>query len=238
MKKIKIFADGADQKQILNYNKLSICAGFTTNPTLMKKDGVKDYEKFSKQIIKKISIKPISLECFADDFPNIERQALKIQSWGENVYVKIPVSNTKGESSYKTIQNLAKKNINLNITAVFTIQQVREIIKSIKKSNTNCNAIISVFAGRIADTGIDPIPLMKKILKIIQESKLKNVQLLWASPREILNIYQADKIGVHIITIPYSFFAKLKLKNKNLNNYSIETVKMFYEDAKKSKFKL
>ena len=238
MLKIKLYADGADQKLIFDYNQLSNCSGFTTNPTLMKKDGVKDYEKFSKKILKKVSTKPISLECFADDFPNIERQALKIQSWGKNVYVKIPVSNTKGESSYMTIQKLAKKNINLNITAVFTIEQVREIVKSIKKSNTKCNAIISVFAGRIADTGIDPIPLMKKILKIIKASELRNVQLLWASPREILNIYQADKIGVHIITVPYSFFAKLKLKDKNLNDYSIETVKMFYDDAKKSKFKL
>jgi len=238
MLKIKLYADGADQKLIYNYNKLSTCSGFTTNPTLMKKDGVKDYEKFSKKILKKVSKKSISLECFADDFPNIERQALKIQSWGKNVYVKIPISNTQGENSYKTIQKLATKNINLNITAVFTIKQVKEIIKSIKKSNIKCNVIISVFAGRIADTGVDPIPLMKKILSIIKISKLKNVKLLWASPREILNVYQADKIGVHIITIPYSFFSKLKLKNKNLNNYSIETVKMFYEDAKKSKFNL
>ncbi len=238
MLKIKLYADGADKKLIFNYNKLSICSGFTTNPSLMKKDGVKDYEKFSKQILKKVSKKPVSLECFADDFTNMQRQALKIQSWGKNVYVKIPISNTKGKYSYKTIQYLASKNTNLNITAVFTIKQVREIIKSLKKSNNQCNAIISVFAGRIADTGVDPIPLMKKILKIIKNSKLKNVKLLWASPREILNIYQADKIGVHIITIPYTFFTKLKLKNKNLNNYSIETVKMFYDDAKKSKYNL
>lgn len=236
MLKIKLYADGADKKLIFNYNKLSVCSGFTTNPTLMNKDGVKDYEKFSKEILKKVSKKPISFECFADDFPNIERQALKIKSWGKNVYVKIPISNTKGEFSYKTIQKLASHKTNLNITAVFTVKQVKEIIKSLKKSNTDCNVIISVFAGRIADTGIDPIPLMKKILKIIKNSKLKKLKLLWASPREVLNIYQANQIGVDIITIPYNFFSKLKLKNKNLDKYSIETVKMFYNDAKKSKY--
>ena len=236
MLKIKLYADGADQKLIYKLNLKKNCAGFTTNPSLMKKDGVKNYEHFSKKILKKVTKKPVSLECFADDFFNIERQALKINSWGKNVYVKIPITNTKGEGSYNSIMNLTKKKVKLNITAVFTVEQVRKIIKSLKKVNTNSKVIISIFAGRIADTGIDPILMIKKMIKIIKKSKLKNIETLWASTREIHNVYQANQIGVDIITIPYNFFSKLNLKNKNLNKYSIETVKMFYDDAKKSKY--
>ncbi len=238
MFKVKLYADGADKKLIFKINKNKLCSGFTTNPTLMRKDGVKDYKKFAKNILNKIKNKPVSFECFADNFNEIEKQARIIQSWSKNAYVKIPVTNTKGINCYKTISKLSKENINLNITAVFTYDQCKKIVHSISKSNKSCKIIISVFAGRIADTGRDPIPILKKCVNLIKKTNFKNLELLWASPREVLNIYQADELGVDIITVPYSFFEKIKLKNKDLNKYSIETVKMFYNDALKSRYKI
>lgn len=238
MFKVKLYADGADKELIFKINKNKLCSGFTTNPTLMRKDGVKDYKKFAINILKKIKTKPVSFECFADEFEEIEKQARIIQSWSKNAFVKIPVTNTRGIECYDTITRLSRDNINLNITAVFTYDQCKKIIKSISNSNKSCNIIISIFAGRIADTGRDPIPILKKCVKLIKKTKFKNLKLLWASPREILNIYQADTLGVDIITVPYLFFEKIKLKNKNLNNYSIETVKMFYNDALKSRYKI
>ena len=229
--KVKIYADGADIKGILELDKNPLIRGFTTNPTLMRAAGVNDYEEFAKKVLSKITKKSFSFEVFADDEKNIVKQALKISSWQDNVSVKIPVTNTKGIFMGDVIKELSDKNISLNITAIMTTNQVEKILKFL---NPQSHSIISVFAGRIADTGQDPEITMTECKKILQSHQ--KAQLLWASPREIYNIFQAEKTSCDIITVPHSILTKIKLIGKNLDEYSKETVKMFFNDAKKSKY--
>lgn len=224
--KVKIFADGADLEGIRALAANPLIKGFTTNPTLMRKAGVDDYEAFAKDVLKAVGGRPVSFEVFADDFGAMERQARKIASWGGNVTVKIPVTNTNREFSGPLIARLSGAGVRLNVTAILTLEQVRAVADALA---TETPAIVSVFAGRVADTGRDPVPLMKKAVDIL-ESKPK-AELLWASPREILNVFQADAIGCHIITVTPDVLAKLKLIGKDLAEYSLETVKMFHRDA-------
>ena len=235
MKNIKIFADGADYKSIVNYNKKFFIKGLTTNPSLMKKSGVKNYADFAKRVLKVVNKKPISFEVFCDDFPGMYEQAKKISSWGKNVYVKIPVTNTKGQGSYDLIKQLSGENIKLNITAIFTEHQIDRVVKSL---NPKTRSIISIFAGRIADSGINPEQLIQKSLKLLKNKKNKNCEVLWASTRELYNIVSAKNIGCHIITVPNNILDKLNLFGRNLEKYSLETVKEFYRDAKKAGFKI
>jgi len=230
---IKIFSDGADKKGMLEMNSKAFISGLTTNPSLMKKAGIKDYEAFAKDILSIIKKKPISFEVFSDDFDDMEKQAMKIASWADNVYAKIPITNTKKESSKELIKRLAERKVKLNITAIMTLDQVKKVVPVL---NQNVPSILSVFAGRIADTGQDPIPLMKNCLK---EMKINSKsELLWASTREFLNIIQADQIGCHIITAPNDIIKKLELINYNLEDYSLDTVKTFYKDAVDANFKI
>jgi len=224
--KIKIFSDGANIDEMKRVYSEGIVSGFTTNPTLMKKDGVTDYVAFAKNVLAEIKDMPISFEVFTDDFESMERQANEIASWGENVYIKIPVTNTKDEPSFELINKLSSKGFKLNVTAILTIDQVRKVYESLDK---NTPSIISVFAGRIADTGRDPIPYMKESYEIVKSSE--KVELLWASSRELLNIIQADECGCHIITVTNDLLKKLKMVGKDLKELSLDTVKMFYNDA-------
>lgn len=224
--KVKLFADGADIKGILEMYALPHIAGFTTNPTLMRKAGVQDYEAFAKDLLSKVTDRSVSLEVFADDFPEMERQARKIASWGKNVAVKIPVTDTAGNSAANLIRKLSAEGVVLNITAMMTLDQVREVGEALSPQTP---AIISVFAGRVADTGLDPMPLMKEALSIL--SNRPKAELLWASPRELLNVFQADEIGCHIITATNDILKKLELVGKDLGGYSRETVEMFRRDA-------
>ena len=224
--KVKIYADGADLNSMLKeYNK-GLVRGFTTNPSLMKKAGVKDYKGFGKEVVSKITDMPISFEVFADDEELMIKEAREISTWSENIYVKIPVVNTKGEFNKNVINTLAKENVKLNITAVFTIDQVKYILENLEKDS---NAIISIFAGRIADTGVDPIDLVKESVELAKE--YKNVEILWASCRELYNIFQAENSGCHIITVQNSILDKLDNVGKDLTKYSVETVQDFFEDA-------
>ena len=230
---IKLFADGADKQGILEmYNNPSI-DGFTTNPTLMRKAGITDYVTFAKEILDEITDKPVSFEVFADEYKEMEQQALKISKWGENVYVKIPVMNTKKIPSYELIRYLSLNGVKINITAIMTLEQVRMVSESVI-GGPSC--FVSVFAGRIADTGVDPVPLMRQALKILKI--VPNAELLWASPREVFNVYQAESIGCHIITATNDILKKLNMKAKDLTEFSQETVQMFYQDAQASGFKL
>jgi len=231
--KIKIFCDSANFETIKKMSKNPLVKGFTTNPSLMKLSGAKNYEKYSKKLLKVCKNKPISFEVFADDTNKMLQQALKIRSWGKNVYVKIPVINTKGIFSGKAIKQLSNKKINLNITAVYTIAQVRKIIKNINK---NSKVIISIFAGRMADAGNDPVPIIKESVKLTK--KIKNVEILWASTREAYNYIQAKDYKCSIITMPPSIIEKISKFGKTLNFLSLETVKNFFLDSKKSNFKL
>ena len=233
VKSIKIFCDIADISKIKKFNRKKIVKGFTTNPTLMKKAGAKDYELYSKKILKVCNKKPISFEVFADDNKNILRQALKINKWGKNVYVKIPVINSKGLFSGKIIKELNNKNIKLNITAVYNSQQTKKIINSINKKT---KVIISIFAGRAADTGKDPIPEFVNSLKLAK--RFKNVEILWASVREPYNYIQAKQIGCDIITIPPNIIEKIENFGKSYDQLTKETVKTFYKDAKSAKFNI
>ena len=231
--KVKIFSDGADKEEMLDMASKTFIRGLTTNPSLMKKAGIKDYEAFAKDILSTIKEKPISFEVFSDDFDDMEKQAMKITSWADNVYVKIPVTNTKKQSSKELIRRLADKKVKLNITAIMTTDQVKTVLSVLNK---NVPSIISVFAGRIADTGRDPIPLMKDCLN---EMKINSKsELLWASPRELLNIIQADQIGCHIITVTKDIIKKLQFINYNLEEYSLDTVKTFYKDAVDANFNI
>ena len=209
-----------------------IVKGFTTNPTLMKKDGVKDYVAFAKDVLSEIKNMPISFEVFTDDFESMERQAREIRSWGENVFIKIPVTNTKDEPSYELIKKLSDDGMKLNITAILTTEQVKNVSVSINK---NTPSIISLFAGRIADTGRDPIPYIKESLEILKGNA--NAELLWASSRELLNIFQAEECGCHIITVTNDLLKKLLMVNKDLKELSLDTVKMFYNDASSAGYK-
>ena len=229
----KIFADGADKGGMCELYKNSLIKGFTTNPTLMRKAGLSDYEAFAKDILIAIPDRPVSFEVFADDFATMERQALKIASWGPNVYVKIPITNTRAESAQPLIKRLAEAGLKLNITAMMPLKQVRETCVSLKESPSS---YVSVFAGRIADTGRDPVPLMADAVEILRP--YPNLELIWASPRELLNIFQADAIGCQIITVTHDILKKLSLYGKDLDEYSLETVKMFYEDGQKAGYRL
>jgi len=232
--KVKLFMDGADVEAIKKAAKDNPWVkGFTTNPTLMAKAGIKDYAAFAKEVLKYVTELPVSFEVFSDDFNEMEREARIIAGWAKNAIVKIPISNTKGEPSYKLVEKLAKDGILLNVTAILTIDQVENLAKVL---NPNVASIVSVFAGRIADTGVDPIPHMKKCLEILKP--LPKAELLWASPREVLNLYQANDCGCHIITATPDLINKVTLRNKDLKQYSLETVQMFYNDAVKSGFKL
>jgi len=233
MLKIKLFMDGADLNQMLEGAKDPKIQGFTTNPTLMKKAGITNYEKFAKEVITAILNKPISFEVFSDDLKNMEHEARIINSWGGNTHIKIPIMNTKGESTIPLIKKLSDENFSLNITAIFTLKQVNDVAKNVNK---NSRTIVSVFAGRIADTGVDPVPMMRESVKILQDNK--NSELLWASPRELLNIFHAEDCGCHIITATNDILKKLSLYKKDLLEFSRETVQMFYDDAKSAGFKL
>jgi len=231
--KTKIFCDIAEIKLIKKFNKKSIVKGFTTNPTLMKKAGAKDYKAYSKKILKICYDKPVSLEVFADDYHNMRDQALKINTWGKNVYVKIPVTNSKGFFMGKIIKELNNMNIKLNITAVYNFKQTQKILKLINKKS---KVIISIFAGRAGDTGKDPVPEFKK--SISSAKKFKNVEILWASVREPYNYIQAKQLGCHIITIPPSTIEKIEKFGKSFNQLTQETVKAFYKDARSARFKI
>jgi transaldolase len=224
--RIKLFADGADLAAMLKLYPNPAIKGFTTNPTLMRKAGISDYEDFARKLLAAIPDRPISLEVFADDFDTMARQARQIASWGKNVNVKIPVTNTKREFAGKLIQKLSESGIIVNVTAIMTLDQVRAVTKCLA---TATPAIVSVFAGRIADTGRDPMPTMAESVKIISDKPQS--ELIWASPRELLNIFQADSVGCHIITATNDILAKLSQVGKNLDDYSLETVEMFYRDA-------
>ena len=230
---VKIFADGADRGGMIEMYSNPLIAGFTTNPTLMKKAGITDYRAFARDILKEIPDRPISFEVFSDEFSEMERQALEIASWGENVYVKIPVTNTRSENSYDLIHRLSHAGVKVNVTAIMLLEQVREIGAAVSGGEPSC---VSVFAGRIADTGRDPVPLMAAAVELL--SPYPSAELIWASPRELLNIFQADAIGCHIITVTNDVLKKLSLVGKNLEQYSLETVKMFYDDAQAAGFKL
>ena len=232
--KIKIYADGADKTGITNLYKNPLIHGITTNPSLMRKAGIENYQEFALEILRTVKTKPISYEVFSDDFSEMRLQAFKMKEWQENVYVKIPITNTKGESSLGLISELAKVGVKLNVTAILTLEQVRDVAQSLQP---NVPAVVSVFAGRIADTGRDPIPLMKESLALLKH--LPKTELLWASVREVINIFQADACGCHIVTVPHDILEKaIKLCGKDLNELSLDTVKMFYEDAKKANFTL
>jgi transaldolase len=228
---VKLFADGADLAGMKEMYANPLIRGFTTNPTLMRKAGIQDYSAFAKQVIALIPDRPISFEVFADDFDVMEQQALQIASWGKNINVKIPVTNTKKKFSGPLIKRLSQAGVSLNITAVMTLEQVEEVVDCLTPDTP---AIISVFAGRIADTGVDPLPMMSKALEIMKVKP--NSELIWASPRELLNIFQANAIGCHIITATNDILKKLSLLGKNLEDYSLETVEMFHRDALAAKY--
>ena len=225
--KVKLFADGAEKAGMLEMYNNPLISGFTTNPTLMRKAGIADYKSFSIDIISEIKDKPISLEVFSDDFDEMERQAHDIASWGNNVYVKIPITNTKSESSIPLIKKLSDAKIKVNVTAMMTVKQVEETLPALANSP---GSYVSVFAGRIADAGIDPLPIMKEVMQLLVN--VDNVELIWASPRELFNVVQADSIGCHIITATNDILKKLPSLGKDLTQFSLETVKMFYNDAK------
>jgi transaldolase len=231
--KIKLFADGADKAQILQAQANPLIRGFTTNPTLMRAAGVKNYEEFAHEILKVVTDRPISFEVFADEFDEMERQAHKIAGWAKNVYVKIPVTNTRRESSMELVRRLALSGVKVNVTAILTLEQVRDTTAALAGG---APSVVSVFAGRIADTGQDPVPLMTQAVKTV--SSHSDIELLWASPRELLNIFQANDVGCHIITATDSVLSKLKTVGKDLDEYSLETVRMFYNDAAHSGYQL
>lgn len=231
--KVKVFADGADLDGMMQMYAKSWIRGFTTNPTLMRKAGITDYAAFAKQVLAAIPDRPISFEVFSDEQAEMERQALEIAHWGDNVYVKIPVTNTSGESTEALCRRLAGHGLKLNVTALLTLDQVRRVSRVLAGGPPAC---VSVFAGRVADTGVDPVPLMRSALEILAPHS--NIELIWASPRELLNIVQAHSIGCHIITVTNDILAKLSLLGKDLAEYSLDTVRMFHRDAVASGFSL
>jgi len=230
---VKIFADGADKAGMLEMYAKPFVKGLTTNPTLMRKAGIADYRDFAKDILKEIPDRPISFEVFSDEFDGMERQALEIAGWGDNVYVKIPVTNTKGEPTYELVRKLAQYRVKLNVTALMTLAQVRDVVAAL---DPQVPSYVSVFAGRIADTGRDPLPLMAAAVELLKVNP--KAELIWASPRELLNIFHADQIGCHVITVTNDILKKLSLVGFDLNNYSLDTVKMFYNDAVAAGFSL
>ena len=234
--RIKIFADGAALPPMLEAAKDPRIAGFTTNPTLMRKAGVSDYRAFAKEVLAAIKDKPISFEVFADDWPEMRRQAREIATWGDNVYVKIPITNTRREPAAPLVRELSAAGVKLNVTAICTLDQVRETAQALKGG---APSVVSVFAGRIADTGRDPVPLMKEALGICRAADPSaRMELLWASPRELLNIVQAAEVGCDIITVTPDLLKKLELVGKDLAEFSLDTVQMFFRDAQAAGFKL
>jgi len=232
--KAHIYADGADLASLLELNRNPHIKGMTTNPTLMRKAGIADYERFAKEALREVVEKPISFEVFSDEFPEMRRQALKINSWQSNVYVKIPITNTRRETAAPLIRELSREGVKINVTAMLTLQQVAEISDAL---DPGVPAIASVFAGRIDDTGRDPVPILCESLRILRERP--KTQLLWASVREVLNIAQADACGCHIVTVPHDILAKaLKMWSIDLDDLSLDTVKMFAADAEKAGFTL
>jgi len=231
--RVKLFADGADKMGMLEMYENPLVQGFTTNPTLMRKAGVSDYREFAQDILRAIPDRPISFEVFSDDFDEMVRQGREIARWGDNVYVKIPVTNTLGESSSGVIEVLTRARIKVNVTALLTLDQVRAVCRALAPGTAAC---ISVFAGRVADTGRDPVPLMATAVEVLRP--YPDVELIWASPRELLNVFQADAVGCHIITVSNDILAKLHLVGKDLGEYSLDTVKMFRDDALKAGFAL
>ncbi len=232
--RIKIFADGADKKGMEALAANPLIKGLTTNPTLMRKAGLTDYEAFAKEVLQIVTAKPISFEVFADDFPEMRRQALKIGSWQSNVYVKIPITNTQGESANDLIRDLSREGVKLNVTAILTLDQVRGVAEALDASTPS---VVSVFAGRIADTGVDPTPLMVECLQILQAHP--SAELLWASCREVLNIFQADHCGAQIITVTHDVIQKaMTMCGMDLGELSLDTVKMFHRDATAAGFKV
>jgi transaldolase len=231
--KVKIFADGADKAGMLEMNAKPLIQGLTTNPTLMKKVGITDYRAFCKDILTTIKEKPLSFEVFSDDFTEMERQAMEIASWGSNVYVKIPVSNTKKETCYALVKKLTAQGVKVNVTALMTLAQTRDVVAAL---NPTVPSYVSIFAGRIADTGRDPVPLMAAAVEMLKVAPA--AELIWASPRELLNIFQADDIGCQVITVTNDLIKKLSLVGYDLEEYSLDTVKMFYNDAVAAGFKL
>ena len=231
--KIKLFMDGADLAAMTRARAEGLVSGFTTNPTLMRKAGISDYEGFARAAIAAIPDLPISFEVFSDDFPTMEREARAIASWGGNTYVKIPITNTKGESAAPLIRTLSAEGFSLNVTAILTLAQVRAVAAAAAPA---ARTIVSVFAGRIADTGVDPVPVMSEAVGMLRG--LPKAELLWASPRELLNLFHAEGCGCHIITATPDIIAKLKLVGKDLAAYSLETVKMFHDDARAAGFRI
>jgi len=231
---VKIYADGADKAGMLQLNASPLIQGLTTNPTLMRKAGLTDFEAFARDILQAITVKPLSLEVFSDEFPEMKRQALKINGWGKNVFVKIPITNTRNESSLALVKELAGDGVKLNVTAILTLEQVKGVAAAL---HPEVPAIVSVFAGRIADTGVDPAVIMTGSKKILQG--LPQAELLWASVREVLNIFQANDCGAHIVTVPHDILGKaMKMAGMDLGELSLDTVKMFANDAKAAGFTL
>lgn len=229
----KIFADGAEKAGMLEMDKNPLISGFTTNPTLMKKAGIADYRAFAKDILSEIKDKPISFEVFSDEFDEMERQAMEIASWGKNVYVKIPITNTKSESSVSLIEKLSHAHVKINVTAMMTLEQVQSVIAGL---NQGPGSYVSVFAGRIADAGCDPLPIMKSVMHAIKP--YPKIELIWASPREVFNLVQADSMKCHVITMTNDLIKKIPTIGKDLNEFSLETVRMFYNDATAAGFTL
>ena len=231
--RVKIFADGADCASILELADNPWIRGFTTNPTLMRKAGIADYEAFGKSLVRAIPERPFSFEVLSDDFGEMEEQALRIASWGENVYVKIPITDTQGRSAAPLIRRLAEQEVKVNVTALMTLDQVDAVLPSLRQAPAAC---VSIFAGRVADTGRDPLPILQAALQRLRA--YPRVELIWASPRELFNIVQADEIGCHIITVTHDLLKKLPLLGRDLSEYSLETVKMFVDDARAANFTL
>lgn len=229
----KIFADGANLDEMIQLAQKHDISGLTTNPTLMKKNGIDNYENFALEVLSKITQKPISFEVFTDDLEDMHRQGLKIASWADNVYVKVPITNSDGISTIPVIKKLVEKNVKVNVTAMFTLEHVDNVLSAI---SSKVPSYLSVFAGRIADAGVDPVPLMKQAVKMM--SKNSHSELIWASPREVLNVVQASEVGCHIITITPDLYKKLSSLGKDLNDFSLETVQMFSRDAKQAGFVL
>ena len=230
---IKLFADGADLKGMLELHRKPYIKGFTTNPTLMRKAGITDYGAFAREVLRHVPDRPISFEVLSDEFDEMERQAREIASWGENVYVKIPVTNTRGEPSDALVTRLSTSGVKVNVTAVMSLDQVRRVAGCVAGGAPSC---ISVFAGRVADTGLDPVPLMAAGVNLLRQ--VPTVELIWASPRELLNIFQADEIGCHIITVTRDILDKLSTIGKALEEFSLDTVRMFYSDARAAGFRV
>lgn len=228
---VKIFADGADLAGMLDMYRQPFIKGFTTNPTLMRKAGVGDYRAFAREVLRAIPDRPISFEVLSDEFDEMERQAREMASWGENVYVKIPVTNTRSEPSYDLVQRLSHSGVKVNVTALMSLDQVKQAAGAVACGEPAC---VSVFAGRVADTGRDPVPLMAAAVEALKVAP--NAELIWASPRELLNVFHADTVGCHIITVTNDILKKLPLVGRDLEDFSLDTVKMFYEDATKAGF--